>query len=642
VSDPASGLQDALNDLRTVVAGARFPLAVPSATQATDTAERAVKQLDDYVLPRLGRLDAPLLVVVGGSTGAGKSTLINSLVRAPVTAAGVLRPTTRAPILVSHPTDTTWFAERRVLPGLVRTTATRTDHGSLQVISAPALAPGLALLDAPDIDSVVDANRELATQLLAAADLWLFVTTAARYADAVPWQLLRTARDRGTVLTLVLDRVPPGADQEIADHLREMLAAQRLGEVDVYIIPEAALDGAGLLPEPVISPLAERLTTLAGDSAARADVIRTSLDGAIRSLLGNVDALARSADEQTTAWQRLDDAVTRAYADADAELDESLADGALLRGEVRARWQEFVGTGDLMRALHARIGRLRDRVLRTGRRSTNDDLRDALTSGVATLVEEHATTAGERVAREWSGTPAGEALLTPALAQPRPDLRDRCERLVRDWQRGVLDLVAQEGAKKRKVARVTAYSVNATGLLVMIAVFASTAFIPTGAEFAVAGGTSIAAQKLLEAVFGDEAMRQLARRARDDLMNRVRQLLEVEAARFGDVRASIDLDPTLPERLRRAQRTATERAAAARLGSPDASIEPAGAARAAEPATGEPAAPWEKLRKTATPTPPGRAGRPWWRRSPAEAEADADAGEAETAGQPHTTQGEPR
>ncbi|HEY7174651.1 MAG TPA: hypothetical protein VH442_07020, partial [Micromonosporaceae bacterium] len=173
-----------------------------------------------------------------------------------------------------------------------------------------------------------------------------------------------------------------------------------------------------------------------------------------------------------------------------------------------------------------------------------------------------------------------------------------------------------------------------------IAVFASTAFIPTGAELAVAGGTSIAAQKLLEAVFGDEAMRQLARRARDDLMNRVRQLLEVEAARFGDVRASIDLDPTLPERLRRAQRTAGERAAAARLGSPDTGIEPAATAGAAEPPIGEPPTAWERLRKTPTPTPPGRPGRPWWRRSPAEADAAANA--TETAGQPHTTQGEPR
>ena len=50
-------------------------------------------------------MDAPLLMVVGGSTGAGKSTLVNSLVGADVSPAGVLRPTTRAPVLVCHPAD---------------------------------------------------------------------------------------------------------------------------------------------------------------------------------------------------------------------------------------------------------------------------------------------------------------------------------------------------------------------------------------------------------------------------------------------------------------------------------------------------------------------------------------------------------
>ena len=116
MGDTASQLLDALTEMRTVISGAHFPLAVPSGREAEAAAERLTKQLDDYLLPRLGRLDAPLLVVVGGSTGAGKSTLVNSIVRAPVSAAGVLRPTTRAPVLVSHPDDVAWFAERRVLP----------------------------------------------------------------------------------------------------------------------------------------------------------------------------------------------------------------------------------------------------------------------------------------------------------------------------------------------------------------------------------------------------------------------------------------------------------------------------------------------------------------------------------------------
>jgi putative ribosome biogenesis GTPase RsgA len=51
-----------------------------------------VRQLDDHVLPRLENLGAPALVVIGGSTGSGKSTLVNSLVGTEVSKPGVLHP----------------------------------------------------------------------------------------------------------------------------------------------------------------------------------------------------------------------------------------------------------------------------------------------------------------------------------------------------------------------------------------------------------------------------------------------------------------------------------------------------------------------------------------------------------------------
>ena len=86
------------------------------------SARRCSAQLDDYLLPRLRRLDAPLLAVVGGSTGAGKSTLVNSIARREVTRSGVLRPTTRSPVLVHHPYDSGAFLSQRVLPGLARVT----------------------------------------------------------------------------------------------------------------------------------------------------------------------------------------------------------------------------------------------------------------------------------------------------------------------------------------------------------------------------------------------------------------------------------------------------------------------------------------------------------------------------------------
>ncbi|MGI5179937.1 dynamin family protein [Dactylosporangium sp. CA-152071] len=555
-----SGLADlvsALVDLRDLGKETRFALPLPSAERATAVAAAMVGQLDDYLLPRLDRLDAPLLVVVGGSTGAGKSTLVNSLVRTPVSPSGVLRPTTRAPVLVCHPTDMSWFAKANVLPSLTRTSGASSDARTLQVVSAQALSPGLALLDAPDIDSVVDANRQLASQLLAAADLWLFVTTAARYADAVPWGMLRTARNRGTAIALVLDRVPGGgAADEIGPHLTGMLQEQDLGGVPLFILPEARLDSQGLLSEAQVAPLRDWFGKLARSAEARAAVVRQTVGGAVDALTMDVGVLASAAEDQVTAAKSLDDAVRGSYRAAASSVEQGIHDGALLRGEVLARWQELVGTGDIMRALQARVGRARDRVVAavTGRPAPGERFQEAIGSGLAILLKGAATDAAERAGAAWKAHPAGTALLTaaPNLTRPSDDLDERIARLIRDWQRSVLDLVRSEAGDKRVLARASAYAVNATGLLVMVSVFAATAFIPTGLEIVVAGGTTVTAQKVLEAIFGDQAVRSLAARARQDLLERVTALFDEEAGRYRSALAGAGIDDDYAGRLRAA------------------------------------------------------------------------------------------
>ncbi|MDQ7993359.1 MAG: ABC transporter, partial [Propionicimonas sp.] len=150
----AEGLARALEELRDALAGTRLPLDLPGSAEAGTRAREAVTQLDDYILPRLGRLEAPLLAVVGGSTGAGKSTLVNSVIGRVVSAPGVIRPTTRSPVLVHHPDDAAWFGTDRILPGLARSSGVVADARTLQVVPEPTLPRGLAILDAPDVDSV--------------------------------------------------------------------------------------------------------------------------------------------------------------------------------------------------------------------------------------------------------------------------------------------------------------------------------------------------------------------------------------------------------------------------------------------------------------------------------------------------------
>jgi hypothetical protein len=551
--EPRKTLGGALGTLRQALAGARYPLQLPDARRAEALASATREQLDDYLIPRLGRLDAPLLVVVGGSTGAGKSTLVNSIVRTPVSAVGARRPTTRAPVLVCHPADAEWFTQAHLLPGLGRTNTAVAEGDSLQVVRTEALSPGLALLDAPDIDSVVESNRALAERLLAAADLWLFVTTATRYADAVPWELLHEARARGTAIALVLDRVPPDAGGEVESHLTEMLEEQGLGQAKMFVVAESTLDERKLLPDAAVVALRRWLDDLAHSAAARAAVVRQTVDGAVAALSPTVDRLATAAQDQVKALDTLDAAVRAAYAEAHAQVEHGVRDGVLFRGEVLARWQELVGTGEFMRNLQSRIGRLRDRIVDavTGRPRPAEQLETALESGLVTFIRGACADATAQAAAAWRAHPAGATLLAGRdLTTQPPDLPERIDRLVRDWQRGVLELVRTEAANKIQFARAGAYAINGLGLVVMISVFAATAFIPTGAEIAVGAGATVAAQKVLEAIFGDQAVRVLADKARRDLLDRVREFLEKQADRFRGVLTGTGVDHHAAQRLR--------------------------------------------------------------------------------------------
>ena len=105
----------ALSRLAEILQDPVLPYALPGSTKALSAALSVADQLGDYLLPRLASLDAPLLAVVGGSTGAGKSTLVSSLVGRRVAASSAIRPTTRRPLLLHAPTDATYSKQRYCL-----------------------------------------------------------------------------------------------------------------------------------------------------------------------------------------------------------------------------------------------------------------------------------------------------------------------------------------------------------------------------------------------------------------------------------------------------------------------------------------------------------------------------------------------
>ncbi|MGO1898657.1 MAG: dynamin family protein [Brevibacterium yomogidense] len=546
-ADAASALADLLRRVQE----ARLPLETASAPDARALQHSLRNQLEDYLLPRVQNPDAPLLVVIGGSTGAGKSTLVNSILRRSVTESGVIRPTTRSPVLVHHPDDAEHFQSDRVLAGFARVTREETelDKPQLRLVADASVPPGLALLDSPDIDSVMESNRRIARQLLAAADLWLFVTTAARYADAVPWALLTEAQARGTTVALVLDRVPTEANREVRRHLTDLLSDAGLGSSPVFTVPEVPLED-GLLPEAAVFTLTSWILNLGRSDAARSRVVEKTLIGALATVPPRAEELAAHIVEQEDAHARLSSAVDDSFGSATDELASSLADGRVLRGEVLARWQDFVGAGQFFRGLEPTVARLRDRITAavTGKRDTAEPLELAIEQSVSLLIREQAVQAVTGARMSWEDSPAGAALIAAhgddgfARFRVPADFDARVNRAITEWSASVNDLVRDVGQSKRAKARILSFGVNGVGAVVMLAAFAGTGGL-TGAEVGIAGGTAVVAGKLLDTIFGDQVTRDLADTVRTRLLDSAQELLASCRTPFDDALAAAEVPP---------------------------------------------------------------------------------------------------
>ncbi|MFJ7492051.1 ATP-binding protein [Streptomyces sp. NPDC097727] len=439
-------LIDALSALRDRVAAVRLPLPLPGAERGRRTRSEMLAQLDDYLLPRLRDPEAPLLAVIGGSTGAGKSTLVNSLVGRLVSEAGVLRPTTRTPVLVCHPDDHHWFAGVRVLPQLTRVWLPPEENGApgrcddldgseeedgtaLRVETATGLPRGLALLDAPDIDSLVVRNRVLAAELICAADVWVMVTTASRYADAVPWHLLRTAKEYDASLVTVLDRVPHQVIAEVSRQYAALLNKAGLGEVPRFTIPElpeSAGGGSGLLPTTAVAPLRAWLSHRAQDRAARQQAVGRTAAGVIDSLDVRMPALAGAVAAQYAAAVRLTGVVEDAYRTEGARVRRRLRNGGVLAGDARTRWRGYPTY------------------------SNSEELLEALVESLAALLQCAVAAADEQIRTTWQREPAAGVFGFEDVGReaggwgPAEDIRGRITMAVRRWWRMLEELAEEE------------------------------------------------------------------------------------------------------------------------------------------------------------------------------------------------------
>ncbi|WP_407342074.1 GTPase [Pengzhenrongella phosphoraccumulans] len=524
----APSLLDAVRDLHRDVLATSFPLEIQGVAEARASRVRLMGQLSDHLLPRLVELSAPAVVVLAGSTGAGKSTLMNSLLGAELSEAGVLRPTTRQPVIAHHPEDGELLAGHPVLE-------------AVKVVSNALVPRGIALLDAPDLDSVLEENRTTAHRLLEAADLWLFVTTAARYGDALPWQVLAGAMERGASVAMVLNRVPPESLSTVRGDLLTRLRSRGMQGVPLFVVPDVG-PHEGLLDPGAVAPIKRWLTMLAGPDRARSVIVRT-LRGSLGALRPWVDAQAEAVQDQVDAAAALRAEITLTLDGPAASARAGVLAGTVADGAVQARWTELAaGAGPLSRVVRP-SGRIRG-LRRTGRAREEalagvlDDLRRS-----AGAVLNGAGVAAERALRSHLGQSGsldgGRALVGAWPADERRAARDaHAEVSAGEWTLEAKPLVGalltstEPGVAKRSARVVRALGVHGLEIVALTA----------------AAGLS-RADDLLTALLGDSAA-GLRNSLRDSLADRAEQYVRGEGVALAALLDVADLADDAASRLR--------------------------------------------------------------------------------------------
>lgn len=299
----APGLVDHLVDLADELES--LDLAVVSGVEpgATPLRDHLARTIRSYLLARLESPDAPFCAVVVGPTGSGKSTIVNSLSGMDASETGAIRPTTKDPVVLTSPRAGASYDR---LGGV-----------ACQVIEEESVQlERMTLVDTPDIDSTVVEHREAAECLIDSADVVVLVTSAIRYADEVPWEVLGRARRRGTPVAHVLNRVTPETAGAWLD-LKARLRASGIGG-EVFRVPEYHLaPGERSLPPGSVGRLASWLGELAADDAVRNRAIADSLVATVDGTL----ELAVMIERAHTWSGELEDELTREFTDAVGHLD---------------------------------------------------------------------------------------------------------------------------------------------------------------------------------------------------------------------------------------------------------------------------------------------------------------------------------
>lgn len=515
---PASRVRADLDALADALEAATFEFSAGPGRR--ERREQVTALIRRYLLVRLADPDGPLLVVVFGSTGSGKSTLVNSLAGRDVTKAGVLRPTTRAAAVWCHEDNVGSLSELRATGPVDIVTD---DHPVLRWVS---------VVDTPDVDSVVVGHREQTTRILAMADAAIHVTTPQRYADAVPWEFLERMAQRDVPMLVVTNRLAKrssGAVTDLASLLRRERIVPGIATGDIVAIPEQRLKAHGRLPPAAVKRVSSFIGEL-GENHSKA--ARRSIRGAIETVVDDIAAVLADLAEQRDEVIAMAEAVDLAVRQQSSEIQTQLEHGDLVGSEVLQRWRRLIGVSDLASIVARGVGRLRDVLAPNDAVSANsvDQVGREAREAMIDLAMLRVRRTHEAIVTAWRLEPSGATLIDDELIRPVED-RVAAGEEIDEWLASLVELVSEQGERRFRLARAASIGVNAAATMLLLAIFSTTGGI-TGAEVGVTAGAAAAQQSLLEHIFGGAAARRLAESAQKSLVERLSAIVAGEGDRF--------------------------------------------------------------------------------------------------------------
>jgi len=336
-----AALQPRLRNLAELLDGIEFTLPTEGRDGAEGVRESVVRTITEYLLPRMSEPAAPVVAAVIGSSGTGKSTIVNSLASDRISEVGPLRPTTRTPVLWAHRDhgDRYWSE-------FVSRVRDRVGSTVEVVIGDDELTRELTLIDTPPAEYLAASGRNPAVDALALADLCVFVTSPSRYADMSAWEFLREIRWRGVPMLFVLNRLPADRTEAVAlldDFERRLDDKVLLLEPDaamVFGVNEAVGDRwHGGLDSTSVGALRNELSAVSNTGYRDTLVSMTALTSGrnvvdrCRFILDEFDSVAASASV-------LNDSIDAAYARQVEAISEMIESGGVSDMARHRTWSE--------------------------------------------------------------------------------------------------------------------------------------------------------------------------------------------------------------------------------------------------------------------------------------------------------------